>query len=1002
MSLDPPAYILSLQNNIRARPISWEGAVRARTITDADLKRIKSIDKVRKEQRKQTIESDLDGFAQLLLGGADAQSIFQAAAKRQDIIQNLDVPSFVQTLTRHPNPYQPLLPFLTQSSNPEEPIPLLTSSVLSSLISQGLAASNKTPAHVDEALPKLFSYLSTLARSSDSGLQDIAVQEYSALLKTRASRELYWSQRKETLNPLIEILRAAAGTTSSGDTTPMNGNASVRSLGTDTGLAGGVGIQLLYHVLLVIWQLTFEGDLVGQGLDEEHDIVPLCAQLLRVSPKEKISRVLLAILNNLLTSNNQTLLPAAIQARLPSLLANVKGRHINDEEFLGDLDSLKAMLEDYSKSQTTFDEYAAEVRSGHLRWSPPHRKPEFWKENARKILEENKGELAKKLAEILSKSWESDRQVLAIGCNDVACLIKEVPEKKGALEKAGLKARVMELMQAPEETIRYESLRATGEWLSPCEEAEYYTCLFQPRPALSSDCGGWRLEAYRALRNRIGRALAKPEIREQLVERLRALELRSQQRQRKTQKGTLMEKGYVFVEDNNVARRPAPPAYEHPSQEISVTTIERWEKEVLEDPKVRHTLCAAKISDSQTFNISIPHEGAPVTNQRSSGRCWLFASTNVFRIALMKKHKLKEFELSQAYLFFWDKLEKANYFLENVLDTVDEPLDGRILQTLMQSPVGDGGQWDMVANLVNKYGLVPQTLYPDSFNAMNSSAMGSLITTKLREDALRLREQAKSNEKSSLAATKSAMMREIHLILTLMLGPPPSPKETFDWEFYDRDGKLHKLSTSPLAFSQELSSSTAMRLCGGTDVHQLFSLVHDPRNEYETLLSVERLGNVWGALPIRYVNVKMSTLKKACIQMLRKGMPVFFGSDVGKFSDSARGIMDTALFDYELGFNVRLGMSKAERLMTGESAMTHAMVLTGVHVEDGQDVRWRVENSWSETAGDKGYFVMSAAWMDEFVYQAVVDPSCVASELKNILKSEPTVLPPWDPMGALA
>lgn len=318
---------------------------------------------------------------------------------------------------------------------------------------------------MDEALPKLFTYLSTLAKSTDSETQDIAVQEFSALLGTKASREIYWKQRKETLDPLVDILRTAAGSATNGAEPAVQGSAaSIRTTGTDVGLSGGVGIQLLYHVLLVIWQLSFEGELVGPGLDEEHDIILLCSQLLRVSPKEKISRLLLAILNNLLTANH-ALLPAAITARLPTLLGNIKGRHINDEEFLGDLDNLKSMLEDYSKSQTTFDEYAAEVLSGHLRWSPPHRKPEFWKENARKIFDENKGELPKKLAEILGKAWESDRQVLAIGCNDIACLVKEVPEKKSSLEKLGLKARIMELMQAPEENIRYESLRAVGEWL---------------------------------------------------------------------------------------------------------------------------------------------------------------------------------------------------------------------------------------------------------------------------------------------------------------------------------------------------------------------------------------------------------------------------------------------------------------------------------------------------------------------------------------------------------
>lgn len=191
----------------------------------------------------------------------------------------------------------------------------------------------------------------------------------------------------------------------------------------------------------------------------------LYVQLLRLSPKEKTTRLLLSSFRNLLTSNPQTLLPAAVLARLPTVLQNVQSRHLTDEDLLEDLQALTEMLDDYTKTQTTFDEYAAEVHSGHLRWSPPHRNPTFWRENARRILEENKGELPKKLAEILAKSWDNDKQVLAIGCNDVACLVKEVPEKRPALEKVGLKTRVMELMQDADETVRWEALRAVGEWL---------------------------------------------------------------------------------------------------------------------------------------------------------------------------------------------------------------------------------------------------------------------------------------------------------------------------------------------------------------------------------------------------------------------------------------------------------------------------------------------------------------------------------------------------------
>lgn len=398
------------------------------------------------------------------------------------------------------------------------------------------------------------------------------------------------------------------------------------------------------------------------------------------------------------------------------------------------------------------------------------------------------------------------------------------------------------------------------------------------------------------------------------------------------------------------------------SEHVSGAKTEQYILNLLKDPKNRLGLSALSTSnpsavlekpsailrDTQYFNITIPHEGTPVTNQRSSGRCWIFAATNVFRIAMQQKYDIKAFELSQAYLFFWDKVEKANYFLESILDTVDEDVDSRLVSALMASPVGDGGQWDMIVNLVAKYGIVPQTLYPDSWNAQNSSIMDRLLTTKLREDGLRLRalktSSSSSDSDEKLAATKEKMMQDLVRILTLCLGPPPPANEKFTWEYYDSSHKVKTVSLTPLEFADS------------THVKKFISLVNDPRNSYNTLLTVSHLGNVWNGRPITYVNVDKMVMKAACVAMLKKGLPIFFGSDVGKQSDSAKGIMDTDLVDYELGFNVELGLSKAERLMTGESAMTHAMVLTAVHLDkDNKPVRWRVENSWSESAGTGMY-----------------------------------------------
>ncbi|GMF72715.1 unnamed protein product [Aspergillus oryzae] len=371
------------------------GLIRAGNITDDHLKKIKAVDKVRKDQRRQTVEGDISGYVTLLSGSADAKSVLDSASRRTDIVQYILVlaadliNALSSALIAHPDPYKPFLPLLRHSTNAEDPIPLLTSTFLTNLVSISLASSSKSAARDEEALPQLYTYLSSLTQNQDSGLQDIGVQELSALLRTSRSREIFWKQRGETVTPLIEILRAATG---GKDTSSSTVAGSSRAI--EPGLSGGVGLQLLYRVLLVIWQLSFEGALIGDDLQAY---------------------------------------------------------------------TLSDMLDEYTKTQTTFDQYAAELQSGHLRWSPPHRNPTFWKDNARRILDD--ANLPRKLAEIISKEWDNDKQVLAIACNDVGHLVKELPGRRAQLEKLGLKARVMELMADKDESVRWESLRAVGEWL---------------------------------------------------------------------------------------------------------------------------------------------------------------------------------------------------------------------------------------------------------------------------------------------------------------------------------------------------------------------------------------------------------------------------------------------------------------------------------------------------------------------------------------------------------
>lgn len=394
------------------------------------------------------------------------------------------------------------------------------------------------------------------------------------------------------------------------------------------------------------------------------------------------------------------------------------------------------------------------------------------------------------------------------------------------------------------------------------------------------------------------------------------------------------------------------------------------------------------------YTFSVDLEAGPITNQRQSGRCWMFAGLNVLKLEVARRCRLKSFELSQSYLMFWDKLEKANYFLESILDTVDEDLHGRLVAWLLANPINDGGQWDMFVNLVEKYGVVPKDIMPDSVNAERSRPMNALLTTKLREDAARLRQaQAAGASRESLAADKAKMIAEIYRMLCHFLGEPPA---RFDFEYRDKDGRfMSDRHITPLEFYRRYAER---------DLAAYVSLIHAPTADkpLNRTYTVQYLGNVVEGRPVKYLNVDIEVIRRACQAQLEEGEVVWFGCDVGKMMDRDLGIMDPALFDYVGALGVPFGMSKAERLDYGDSVMTHAMVFTGVNVVDGRPTRWKVENSWGTEPGRDGWFVMADAWFTEFLYQAVVHQKHLTPELRAAWEEPPIVLPPWDPMGSLA
>ena len=399
------------------------------------------------------------------------------------------------------------------------------------------------------------------------------------------------------------------------------------------------------------------------------------------------------------------------------------------------------------------------------------------------------------------------------------------------------------------------------------------------------------------------------------------------------------------------------------------------------------------IVQSTDSSFSTKLDSWTATNQRSSGRCWLFAALNLFRPGEMDMMNMKDFEFSQAHIHFWDKFERSNCFLESMIELWTRDIGDRTVHFLLSDPIGDGGQWNMAMNLIRKHGLVPKSAFPESKSSSATRWMNASLKDLLRSSACELRDMiSRDVGLEEVRARKKEMIGGVWRLLCMHLGTPP---ERFSWQWRDKDDVFHrKGEMTPLEFSSQFVS---------VDWDDYVCLVHDPRNDMYKTYTVDRLQNVAGGPPVVYLNVPIEEMKRITMEIIEDGLPVWMGCDVGKQMHRKRGLWDSNLYDLQGLYGFQYGMDKRDRLIHGQTVMTHAMLFTGVDVVDGSPRRWRVENSWgTKESGDKGFFTMNDNWFDDYMFEIASPTSKLSEEMRKGLETSATMLPAWDPMGSLA
>ncbi len=380
-----------------------------------------------------------------------------------------------------------------------------------------------------------------------------------------------------------------------------------------------------------------------------------------------------------------------------------------------------------------------------------------------------------------------------------------------------------------------------------------------------------------------------------------------------------------------------------------------------------------------------------ITNQKSSGRCWMFTSLNIFRPLVMKKLNVSSFEFSENYLYFWDIFEKANLFLDNIIETADKQIENRYVDHYFSSPVDDGGVWNSFSNLVVKYGVVPKEVMPETNSSSNTRFMIRMINRKLREDGLELRNLIENGTKKKNAyLTKVYMLKDIYRMLAINLGEPPAK---FYWRYKDKNGKISELREyTPQGFVKEVLPETIFG--------DYVMLMNDPTREYFKYYEIENYRNVEEGVNWKYINLPNKDLKRMAVESIKNNEVMYASCDVGKQLNSDEGILDVNNYDFEAIYGVKFGMNKKQRILSGESGSSHGMALVAVDVDENENpVKWQFENSWGPDRGHNGYLTFTDEWFDNYVFRLVINKRFIDKKILEILEQEPILLPPWDPMS---